>query len=62
MKFQEKTISGQFFRKFVQTKAILYQNSWNIHPIFCNFILGPYEKIHTSTLICCLHPGNEARP
>jgi len=27
--FQEKTISGQFFRNFVQTKAILYQNIWN---------------------------------
>jgi len=31
---------------------------------FCNFILGLYcaEKIHTSTFICCLHPGKEARP
>jgi len=27
--FQEKTISGQFFRNFVQTKAIFYQNLWN---------------------------------
>ena len=24
--FQEKTISGEFFRNFVQTKTILYQN------------------------------------
>jgi len=33
-------------------------------PTFCNFILGPYcaEKIHTSTFICCLNPGKEARP
>jgi len=29
VEFQEKTISGEFFRKFVQTKAILYQNLWN---------------------------------
>jgi len=27
--FQEKTTSGEFFRNFVQTKAILYQNLWN---------------------------------
>jgi len=26
VEFQEKTISGEFFRNFVQTKAILYQN------------------------------------
>jgi len=25
----EKTISGEFFRNFVQTKAILYRNLWN---------------------------------
>ena len=29
MEFQEKTILGEFFKKFGQTKAILYQNSWN---------------------------------
>ena len=27
--FQENTISGQFFRNFVQTKVIIYQNLWN---------------------------------
>ena len=27
--FRKKTISGGFFRNFVQTKAILYQNLWN---------------------------------
>ena len=34
------------------------------HPTFCNFFPGPYcaEKIHTSTFVCCLHPGKEARP
>jgi len=26
VEFQEKTISGEFFRNFVQTKAMLYQN------------------------------------
>jgi len=26
VEFQEKTISGEFFGNFVQTKAILYQN------------------------------------
>ena len=29
VEFQEKTISGEFFRNFGQTKAILYQNLWN---------------------------------
>ena len=29
VEFQEKTMSGQFFRNFVQTKAILYRNLWN---------------------------------
>jgi len=29
VKFLEKTISGEFFRNFVQTKAILYRNLWN---------------------------------
>jgi len=29
MEFQEKTISGKFFRNFVQTKFIFYQNLWN---------------------------------
>ena len=27
--FRKKTISGEFFRNFVQTKGILYQNLWN---------------------------------
>jgi len=29
VEFQEKSISGKFFRNFVQTKALLYQNLWN---------------------------------
>jgi len=63
VEFQEKTISGDYFRNFVQTKAILYQNFWNSH-YFLQFIMGLYcvEKVHTSTFICGLHPGKEARP
>jgi len=34
MEFQERTISGEFFRNFGQTKAILYQNSWNFALVF----------------------------
>jgi len=29
VKFQKKTISGEFFRNLAQTKAIFYQNLWN---------------------------------
>jgi len=63
VEFQEKNISGEFFRNFVQTKAISLPKLVKFRPTFCNFILGPYcaEKIHTSTFICCLHPGKEAR-
>jgi len=27
--FRKKTLSGEFFSNFVQTKAIIYQNFWN---------------------------------
>ena len=37
--FQEKTISGGFFKNFVQTKAILKQNLWN-SPYFLQFFSG----------------------
>jgi len=36
--FQEKTIAGEFLWNFVQTKAILYQNLWNI-AYFLQFLL-----------------------
>ena len=64
LEFQEKTISGEFFGNFVQTKAILYRNMSNFALLLSIFILGPYraEKVHTSTSICFLHPGKEARP
>ena len=29
VEFQDKNISGEFLRNFVQTKVILYQNLWN---------------------------------
>jgi len=64
LEFQEKTISGEFFRNFAQTKANSTK-SCKISPYFLAiFIMRPYcaEKIHTITFICCLHPGKEARP
>jgi len=62
MEFQEKTISGEFFGNFEQTKAILYQNLWTFALLSTIFILGLYwaEKVHTSTFTCCLHSGKEA--
>jgi len=64
VEFQEKTILEEFFGNFVQTKAILNQNLWNFAVLSAIFILGPYcaEKVHTSTSICCSHPGKEAGP
>ena len=61
--FRKKIISGEFFRNFVQTKVILYRNLWNFALLSTIFILGPYcaEKVHTSTSVCCLHPGKEGR-
>ena len=37
--FQEKTISGEFLRNFVQTKAILQQYLWNFALLYDFFIL-----------------------
>ena len=34
VEFQEKTILGEFFINFVQTKAILYRNLWNFGLIY----------------------------
>jgi len=47
----EKTIRGEFFGSFVQTKDILYRNLWNFALLSAIFILCPYcaEKVHTST-------------
>jgi len=64
VEFQEKTISGEFLRNFSANQGYLLPNLVKFHPTFCNFFLCPYcaEKIHTSTFICCLHLGKEARP
>ena len=64
LKFQEKTISWEFFRNFVQTKAILYRNLWNfalLSAILFWFRIA-LKKIDTSTFTCCLHPIKEAGP
>jgi len=62
--FRKTKILGEFFRNFVQTKAIIYQNLWNFAQLsailFC--VRNVLKKTHTSTFICCLHPGKEARP
>ena len=62
--FQEKTITGEFFRNFVQTKAILKKNMRNFALLSASIFPDPYcaEKIHTSTFIGCLNPGKEVRP
>jgi len=61
VKFQEKTISGEFFRNFVQIKVL--PKLVKFRPTFWNFILGPFcaEKIHTSTFICCLMYLNKSQ-
>ena len=63
VEFQEKTISGEFFRNFVKTEAILYRNLWNSGLIFAlSFWVSIVpKKIHMRTFVCCLHPGKEAR-
>jgi len=64
VEFQEKTISGEFLRKFMQNQGYSLQKPVKFHPIFCNFVMGPYcvEKINTSTFICGFHPVKEAHP
>ena len=59
-----KKLFGRICRKFLETKTILYQNLWNFALLSAIFILGPYcaERVHTSTSICFLHPGKQARP
>jgi len=64
VEFQEKTIPGEFFRNFVQTEAIIYQNLWNFGLIsaISFWVRIALQKFHTSTLVCCLHPGREPCP
>jgi len=61
MELQEKTISGEFFINIIENKG---DKLVKFRPTFFNFFLGPYcaGKIHTSTFICCMHPGKEAGP
>ena len=56
---------GRIFRKFRGNQGyILYQNLWNFALLSTFFILGRYcaERVHTSTSICCLRRGKQARP
>ena len=61
VEFQEKTIPEEFFINFVKTKAIPYRNLWNSGQISF-WVRTALKKIHTSTFVCCLHPGKEERP
>ena len=64
VEFQEKMISGEFLRTFVQTKAILYQNLWNFALLsdILFWVRIALKKFQTSTSISCLRPGKEERP
>ena len=59
-----KNHSGKIFRNFVKTKAILYRNLWNSGLIsaISFWVRTALKKIHTSTSVCCLHPGKEEHP
>jgi len=61
---QKKTISGEFFRNFIENQGYPLPKLVKFCPTFWNFIPGPYcaVKIQTSTFIWCLHQGKEARP
>ena len=64
VEFQEKTILGEFSEILCKTKAILYRNLWNSGLIsaISFWVRIALKKIHTSTFVCCLHPGKEERP
>ena len=64
VEFQENTILGEFFRNFIENQDYPLPKLVKFRPTFFNFFLSPYcfEKIRTSTLICCLHSSKEARP
>jgi len=40
--FRKKTIPGEFFRNFVQTKVIVYRNLWNSGLLSAISLWGPY--------------------
>jgi len=58
--FRKKLFPENFFEILCKTRlSNIYQHLWNFALLSAIFILGPYcaEKFHTSTSICCLHPG-----
>ena len=59
-----KNYFGRIFQKFCANQDYPLPKLVKFCPTFCNFILGPYcpKKIITSTFICFLHQGKEARP
>jgi len=61
---RKKLFREIFSEMFCANNAILYRNLWNFALLCVIFILRSYcaEKIHTSTLICCLNPGKQPRP
>ena len=58
-----KNYFGRTFQKICANQGYPLPKLVKFRTTLCNFILGPYsaEKFHTSTFICCLHPGKEAR-
>ena len=64
VEFQEKTISGQFFRIFHANQGYPLPKLVTFRPTFGNFYSASVLrlKIHTSTFICCLCPGKVALP
>ena len=61
--FRKKLFLENFSEILCKPKVILYRNMWTFALLSSIFILGLHcaEKVHTSTCICCLHPGKEAR-
>ena len=56
LEFQEKTISGEFLRNFVQTKAILYRNLWNfalLYEILFSVRTAPKKFTQVPSYLVC---------
>ena len=55
---------GRIFQEFCANQGYPPAKLVKFRPTFCNFFPSPYcaEKIHTSTFVCFLRPGKEARP
>ena len=50
VEFQDKSITGEFFRNFVQTKAILYRNLWNF-ALLSEFLLWVHIALKKFTQV-----------